>query len=75
MFAFEPYDMDSLLPAHKAAEMCNVSKQLFNWWVRSGKLEPVDTEGRPLYRLRDALNVEKQMRRSAQSRRKVGSAA
>ena len=71
MFAFDPYDMDALLPAHMAAEKCNVSTQLFNWWVRTGKLKPVDNEGRPLYRLRDALNVEKQMRRSGQSRRKV----
>ena len=72
MFAFDPQNLDAHLPAYKAAEWCNVSRQLFSWWVRTGKLKPVDHIGRtPLYRYRDALEVEKQMRRSAQSRRKV----
>lgn len=72
MFAFDPTDLDARLPAYKAAEWCNVSRQLFSWWVRTGKLEPVDRVGRtPLYRYGDALKVEQQMRRSAQSRRKV----
>jgi predicted site-specific integrase-resolvase len=76
MFAFDPYDMDALLPAHMAAEMCNVSRQLFSWWVRTGKIEPVARRGRtPLYRLGDAFDVEAQTRQSAQSRRKVGATA
>jgi hypothetical protein len=70
------YDMDARLPAHQAADLVGVSRQLFSWWVRTGKLESVAIAGRtPLYRLGDVLEVEKQMRRSAQSRRKVGSAA
>jgi predicted site-specific integrase-resolvase len=70
------YDMDAQLPAHLAAAQVGVSRQLFSWWVRAGHLEPVAHDGNtPLYRFGDALHVERQMRRSSQSRRKAGATA
>lgn len=62
--------MNARLPAHLAAAKVGVSRQLFNWWRASGKLQPVAYDGRtPLYRLGDVLKVESATRRSPQSRR------
>lgn len=64
------YDLDAQLPAHLAAAMVGVSRQLINYWRSSGHLTPVDADGRsPLYRLGDLLAVERDMRRSPQSHR------
>jgi hypothetical protein len=64
------YDLDARLPAHLAAAMVGVSRQLVNYWRSAGLLAPVAVRGRsPLYRLGDVLAVEAQTRRSAQSRR------
>lgn len=64
------YDLDAKLPAHLAAAMVGVSRQLINYWRRSGRLEPVAVDGRsPLYRLGDILDAERDMRRSPQSHR------
>lgn len=64
-------DPDNLLPAAEAAFAANVSRQLFDYWRRSGKIQPakVDQTGRALYRVGDALDVERDMRNSPQSRR------
>ena len=64
------YDPDAKLPAHLAAAMVGVSRQLINYWRTSGKLHPVAYDGRsPLYRLRDVLHVERATRRSPHSHR------
>lgn len=64
------YDLDAKLPAHLAAAMVGVSRQLINYWRTSGKLKPIDREGRqPLYRLGDLFEVEQETRRSPQSHR------
>jgi DNA-binding transcriptional MerR regulator len=65
------YDLDAKLPAHLAAAMVGVSRQLVNYWRSAGLLQPVGTRGRsPLYRLGDVLKVEQATRRSVQSRRR-----
>lgn len=64
------YDMDARIPAHLAAATVGVSRQLLNWWRRSGKLKPVDNSGRqPLYRLGDVFHVEATTRNSPRSHR------
>jgi hypothetical protein len=64
------YDPDARLPAHLAARLVGVSRQLINSWRASGRLQPVGRRGRsPLYRLGDILRVEADTRRSSQSRR------
>ena len=66
------YDMNATLPAHLAARLVGVSRQLVNYWRSAGKLEPVGYDGRsPLYRLGDVVRVEAEARRSPQSRRAV----
>lgn len=60
------YDLDAKLPAHLAAAMVGVSRQLINYWRRAGHLVP-DEQKR--YRLADLLAVERAMRRSPQSHR------
>ena len=60
------YDLDAKLPAHLAARLVGVSRQLINYWRASGKLTP-DEQKR--YRLGDLLAVERDMRRSPQSHR------
>lgn len=61
---------DDLLPASIAAQKAGVSKQLFNYWRRSGKVQPAEEiNGHPVYRLRDVKRVERVMRNSSQSRR------
>lgn len=66
-----PVSGDVLLPANLAAARVRVSRQLLNWWRRTGKLTPAaaDRTGRPLYRLGDVVQVERQTRRSPQSHR------
>jgi hypothetical protein len=66
-------DMDALLPANLAALRAGVSRQLFNYWRASGKIQPVDTDqrGRPLYRHGDILTVERDTRRSPNSHRRA----
>lgn len=67
------YDLDARLPAHQAATLIGVSRQLINYWRSSGKLEPVAHRGRsPLYRLGDILDVEAGARNSPQSHRHGG---
>lgn len=71
-------DLDRLLPATEAAMRANVSKQVFNYWRRAGKVKPAefDKRGRALYRARDALKAERDARRSGRShRRPLGEAA
>jgi DNA-binding transcriptional MerR regulator len=64
------YDPDARLPAHLAARLVGVSRQLINYWRASGLIQPVGHRGRsPLYRLGDILRVEADTRRSSQSRR------
>jgi DNA-binding transcriptional MerR regulator len=64
------YNMDARLPAHQAARLVGVSRQLINYWRAKGKLKPVDRQGRAsLYRLADVMAVESAMRNSPQSRR------
>lgn len=64
------YDLDAKLPAHLAAAQVGVSRQLVNWWRRSGKLKPAAKASRGyVYRLGDVLEVERDTRRSPNSRR------
>jgi DNA-binding transcriptional MerR regulator len=66
------YDPDARLPAHLAARLVGVSRQLINYWRASGLIVPVGHRGRsPLYRLGDILAVEADTRRSPQSRRRT----
>lgn len=57
------------LPAAMVARRLGVSRQLFADWVRRGKLQPAEhgPNGRPLYRLIDAAEAERQTRRSDQA--------
>lgn len=66
-----PVDLDARIPAVFAAERLRVSKQLFNYWRRSGHISPGD-DG--LYRLGDVLEVERRMRRHPNSRRQIQAA-
>lgn len=61
-----PADPCQPLPAAMVARRLGVSRQLLADWVRRGKLQPYDhaPDGRPLYRLIDAAEVEQQTRRS-----------
>jgi DNA-binding transcriptional MerR regulator len=64
------YDPDARLPAHLAARLVGVSRQLINYWRTAGLIQPVAHRGRsPLYRLADILRVEAETRRSPNSRR------
>ncbi len=58
---FEPWDMDALVTAREAAQAVYVSKQLFNYWRSSNKIQPkgTDRKGHKLYRLGDVIEVEK----------------
>ncbi len=63
-------DLDAKLPAHLAARLVGVSRQLINYWRASGALTPVAVKGRsPLYRIGDLVEVERDMRRSSRSHR------
>ncbi len=59
------------LPAFLIARRLGVSRQLVYWWTRNDKLPTAATaeDGRPLYSLRTAAEVERNMRRSPRSRR------
>lgn len=59
-------DLDARVPAWYAAQKMGVSRQLFNWWRRTGKVTPGE-DG--LYRLGDVLEVERQTAASPLSRR------
>ena len=63
--------MDALLTTTEAATAARVSKQLIYAWRVNGKLKPADYDprGRPLYRERDVLEVERDTRRSPNSHR------
>lgn len=64
------YDPDARLPAHLAARLVGVSRQLVNYWRASGLLQPVGRASRGyVYRLGDVLEAERQTRRSPNSRR------
>lgn len=69
--ALDPRRVDVNLPAYLCAKRCRVSRQLFYTWVKAGDIEPVDEapDGRPLYHLRRALEVERDKRRSGSSHR------
>jgi predicted site-specific integrase-resolvase len=65
------YDLDAKLPAHLAARLVGVSRQLVHYWHTAGHLTPVAVSGRqPLYRLGDLLAVERDMRNSPHSHRR-----
>jgi hypothetical protein len=63
-------NLDARLPAHLAARVVGVSRQLFNYWRSSGKIEP---DARGMYRYGDVVVLEAAMRRDPRSsRRPVG---
>lgn len=61
-------DLDARLTATEAARYVGISKQLFNYWRTSGKVQP---DERGLYRLGDVLDVERRTRRSPCSHRQL----
>jgi len=69
-------NLDAHLPGHMAAQLAGVSRQLVNWWRRSGLLPiaATDGSGRPLYRAGDVLEVERRTRRSPYSHRRASAA-
>jgi hypothetical protein len=60
-------NLDARLPAHLAARAVGVSRQLFNYWRSSGKIQP---DARGMYRYGDAVALEAAMRRDPRSSRK-----
>lgn len=72
-------DLDALIPGYLAARLVGVSKQLIRRW----RLRPVnplpvadhDNRGRPLFRVRDVLAVERETRHSPHSSRRLPTAA
>jgi len=63
---------DDLLPASIAAKKAGVSRQLFNYWRKTGKVQPAEeADGHDLYRLGDVKRIERVMRNSANSRRRI----
>lgn len=71
--AVEQTGLDVQVPGWFICRQLDITKQTFNYWVSSGKLAAVasDGQGRPLYRYGDALEAERQTRRSGRSRRGV----
>ena len=64
------FDPDAKLPAHLAARLVGVSRQLVNYWRTSGKLKPAAHATRGyVYRIGDVLELERATRRSPNSRR------
>jgi predicted site-specific integrase-resolvase len=64
------YNQDAQVRAADAAKYLGISRQLINYWRASGKVEPVGRKGRNvLYRLRDLVEVEREMRHSPMSHR------
>jgi len=64
------YNQDAQVRAADAAKYLGISRQLINYWRASGKVEPVGRKGRNvLYRLRDLVEVEREMRYSPMSHR------
>lgn len=63
-------DLDAKLPAHLAARLVGVSRQLIYAWQNAGHIAPVARSGRsPLYRAGDVLAAEAATRRKPQSHR------
>lgn len=60
---------DALLTVTQAARLARVSKQLVNWWRSCGLLPGRRIGGTWHYRVGDILQVERDTRRSPQSRR------
>lgn len=59
-------NLDARIPAYLAAKAVGVTKQTFNYWRTVGKVTP-DEYGN--YRLGDVIAVERDTRRSPNSRR------
>jgi hypothetical protein len=70
-------NLDALIPAHQAALLVRVSRQLVRKWTLrpTNPLRPADVapDGRPLYRVGDVLDVERETRRSPKSHRQLAS--
>lgn len=63
-------NLDALIPAHQAALLAKVSRQVIYRWRTLGHLEPAaERKGRPLYRVGDVLEAERITRRSPRSHR------
>lgn len=71
MDRMDPRAVDTVLPAAWCARRVKVSRQLFHSWVKRGLIEPAETaaDGRALYSVRRALEVEAQTRTSGRSSR------
>jgi predicted site-specific integrase-resolvase len=61
-------NLDARLTPSEAARLAGVSRQLFNWWRREGKVHPGE-DGR--YRAGDVLEAERDTRRSGRSHRRL----
>jgi hypothetical protein len=72
-------DLDALIPGYLAARLVGVSKQLvYRWQHRpTNPLVPAEhaPDGRPLFRVRDVLAVERETRHSPRSSRRQTTAA
>lgn len=67
-----PPDLQELLPASIAAKRAGVSRQVFNYWRKTGKVRPVGVvNGHAVYRLLDVLKAERDTRRSGRSHRRL----
>src|SRR5688500_6542649 len=66
------YGPNALLPAFLLARRLALSRQLVNYWHKSGKLEQAGegVDGRPLFRFIDGAKLEAAMRDNPNSRRK-----
>lgn len=62
-------NLDARLTVTQAALLARVSKQLINRWRQLGRLSAERVAGVWRYRAGDVLRVERDMRRSPQSRR------
>jgi hypothetical protein len=72
-------DLDALIPGYLAAHLVGVSRQLVRKWTKR-TTNPLtvaahDAAGRPLFRVRDVIAIERECRRSTKSSRNVQLAA